>query len=151
MPKTTLTAIFAAAIALAAPLAHAQTTHPATSRAAIVTMNEMTPDQIRASKFIGSTVYDVQNRNIGDVKDMVFGHDGRIEAVVLDVGAFLGMGGKFVAVKLGDIKTDNNRLTLDMNKEQLQQAAAYRFNDQSWGYGSSTAPARDNTAPAKSK
>ena len=140
MSKTTLTAIFAATMALAAPLAQAQTTTAPVRHASIATLNEMTPDQIRASKFMGSTVYDVENRNIGDVKDLVFDHAGKIDAVVLDVGAFLGMGGKFVAIKLADIKTDNNRLTLDMTKEQLKSAQAYKFSDQSWGYGSSTAP-----------
>ena len=29
------------------------------------------PDEMRASKMIGSTVYDVQNRNIGSVKDLI--------------------------------------------------------------------------------
>jgi len=40
--------------------------------------------------------------------------------VVVDVGSFLGVGGKYVAVPPTDIKTDNNRLTLDRTKEQLQ-------------------------------
>ena len=143
MSKMTMTAIFAAAMALSAPLAQAQTTTTTqvTRTSTVGTVNQMTPDEIRATKFMGSTVYDVENRNIGDVKDMVFNREGRIDAVVLDVGVFLGMGGKYVAVKLADIKTDNNRLTLDMTKEQLKSAQAYLFNDQSWGYGSSTAPA----------
>jgi len=34
------------------------------------------PDQIRASKFMGSTVYDLQNQNIGSVKDLIFDRDG---------------------------------------------------------------------------
>jgi len=142
MSKMTMTAIFATAMALSAPLAQAQTTTTTqvTRTSTVATVNQMTPDEIRATKFMGSTVYDVENRNIGDVKDMVFNREGRIDAVVLDVGAFLGMGGKYVAVKLADIKTDNNRLTLDMTKEQLKSAQAYLFNDQSWGYGSSTAP-----------
>jgi hypothetical protein len=37
---------------------------------------------------------------------------------VVDFGTFLGMGGKSVAVKCNDLKTDNNRLTLDATKEQ---------------------------------
>ncbi|HVH78018.1 MAG TPA: PRC-barrel domain-containing protein [Stellaceae bacterium] len=86
--------------------------------------------QLRASQLIGSTVYDVQNRNIGSVKDIVFGHDGTVEAVVVDVGAFLGVGGKYVAVSLEDLKTDNNRLTLNRSKEQLQGARSYQLDRQ---------------------
>jgi hypothetical protein len=84
--------------------------------------SEMRPSEIRASKFIGSSVYDVQNRKIGSVKELLFDAGGRIDKVVVDVGAFLGMGGKLVAIGLSDIKADNNRLTLDMTKEQLKAA-----------------------------
>src|SRR4051795_287653 len=97
-------------------------------------------DQIRASKMIGSRVYDVQNRNIGKVQELILGRDGKIDLVIVDVGSFLGMGGKNVAVKPGDIKTDNNRLTLDLTKEQLQQMANYHLRDRNTGAGSSTSP-----------
>ena len=100
------------------PVAFAQAPHQGSQREEVIQ-----PNQMRASKMIGSTVYDVQNRDIGKVRDLVLDRDGRIAAVVVDVGSFLGMGGKNVAVKLSDLKTDNNRLTLDRTKEQLQQMA----------------------------
>jgi sporulation protein YlmC with PRC-barrel domain len=92
---------------------------------------------VRASKMIGSTVYDVQNRDIGSVKDLIIGK-GRVAAAVVDVGTFLGVGGKYVAVPLDAIKTVNNRLTLYMSKDQLQQAQAYNLEDGNIGTGSST-------------
>lgn len=100
------------------------------------------PDQMRASKMIGSAVYDVQNRKLGKVEDLVLGRDGKIDLVVVDVGSFLGAGGKNVAVKPTDIKTDNNRLTLDMNKEQLQQTPNYALKDRNTGSGTSASPVR---------
>ena len=139
MSRATLTAVFAALVAAAAPAAYAQTsTLPATHTA--VTNHMIQSDEIRASKMMGSTVYDVQNRDIGKVKDLVLNKDGKIDAVVLDVGTFLGMGGKYVAVPLTDIKTDNNRLTLDRTKEQLQQMAAYQLENPNTGAGTSTSP-----------
>ena len=90
---------------------------------------------------IGATVYDVQNRNIGSVKDLVLDRSGAVDAVVVDVGSFLGMGGKYVAIPLGDIKTDNTRLTLDRNKEQLQQMAKYELENPNTGAGTSPSPA----------
>ena len=138
MSKTTMTAAFAAMLALASP-AFAQTT-AMPQRANGVMANTIQPNQIRASQFIGSTVYDVQNRNIGDVKDLILDRDGRVAEVVLDVGAFLGMGGKYVAVPLADFKTDNNRLTLDRSKEQLQQAQAFQLTDNNTGAGTSASP-----------
>ena len=105
---------------------------------------------------IGSSVYSVQNVDIGRVQDLILDRDGRVASVVVDVGAFLGMGGKDVAVRLSDIKTDNNRLTLDLTKGQLQQAQAYQPENPDTGAGSSTSPvhggqlgsgAGSNTAP----
>ena len=98
------------------------------------------PNQMRGSKMIGSTVYDVQNRDIGKVRDLIVDKDGKIDLVVVDVGSFLGMGGKNVAVKLSDIKTDNKRLTLDRSKEQLQQMANYSLEDRNTGAGTTTSP-----------
>lgn len=144
----TLSAVVIALALGAAPVAFAQTPphstanrvepYGTTDRAEEVIQS----DQIRASKMIGSAVYDVQNRKIGKVHDLVLDRGGQIAAVVVDVGSFLGMGGKNVAVKPGDIKTDHNRLTLDVTKEQLQQMANYRLEDRNTGAGSSASPVK---------
>jgi len=138
--KLTKTAMFAAIIAAAAPGAYAQTsatpaTHPA------VTSHMIQSDEVRASKMIGSAVYDLQNRDIGKVSDLVLNKSGAVDVVVLDVGSFLGMGGKYVGIPINDIKTNHNRLTLDRTKEQLQQMAAYQLENPNTGAGSSTSPA----------
>ena len=127
MSKTHVTAL-ALALAAAAPLAHAQT-------ATGIQTNE-----IRASKMIGSAVYDVQNRKIGSVDDVILNKSGKVDTIVIDVGSFLGMGGKDVAVLPSDIKTDNNRLTLDRTKEQLQQMATYNLANENTGAGTTTSP-----------
>ncbi|MBV8131679.1 MAG: PRC-barrel domain-containing protein, partial [Alphaproteobacteria bacterium] len=132
--------IFAAIIAAAAPGAYAQTSTMPAARTA-VTSHIIQPDEVRASKMIGSSVYDLQNRNIGKVSDLVLNKDGAVDVVVLDVGSFLGMGGKYVGIPINDIKTNNNRLTLDRSKEQLQQMAAYQLENPDTGAGSSTSPA----------
>ena len=140
MSNATRTAIFAAIIAAAAPSAYAQTsTVPATHAA--ITSHIIESDEVRASKMIGSTVYDAQDHNIGKVSDLVLNKEGTVDAVVLDVGSVLGMGGKYVALPLSDIKTQKNHLTLDRTKEQLQQMVAYQLENPDTGAGSSSAPA----------
>ena len=135
-----MTAVFAAIVAAAAPGAFAQTsTMPATHT--VVTNHIIQSDEFRASKMLGSAVYDLQNRDIGKVSDIVLNKDGKVDAVVVDVGSFLGMGGKYVAIPLSDIKTDHNRLTLDRTKEQLQTMASYQLENPDTGAGSSTSPA----------
>ncbi len=139
MSSPHIAAAFAALLVATAPLAYAETA--AHSRAGATTGESMIqPDQIRASKVVGSAVYDVHNRKIGHVKDLVLDRDGRVAAVVVDVGAFLGMGGKFVAANLRDFKTDHNRLTLDLTKEQLQQAQNYQLENRNTGAGTSASP-----------
>ncbi len=89
---------------------------------------------------IGSRVYDFHNRNIGKVSDVILGRDAKVDAVIVDVGSFLGMGGKDIAVKPNDIKTDHNRLTLDVTKEQLQQMPQYSLRERNTGAGTTASP-----------
>jgi sporulation protein YlmC with PRC-barrel domain len=161
MTRTLAAAAVAALFALSAPhgfAADAQrntadqqgptATNPAGS-------DQIKPDQMRASKIIGSTVYDRQNQKLGDVQDIVLNKDGRVAAVVVSVGSFLGVGGKNVAVPMHDIKTDNNRLTLNRTKDQLQQAANYALTDNETGAGRTASPVHGgqvgsgSTAPSR--
>jgi sporulation protein YlmC with PRC-barrel domain len=139
MRKFMTTAALVALMAAAGPLAYAQTmsptqAHPPAERSTTAPHGAAPRDdfttgsgQLRASEMIGSTVYDEQNQNIGSVKDMLLDRNGRVQLVVLDVGSFLGAGGKYVTVSMNEIKTDNNRLTLNKTKDQLQAAPAFHF------------------------
>jgi sporulation protein YlmC with PRC-barrel domain len=136
----TMSAIVLATLLGAMPVAYAQaphsTTAPSQSTTAYRAEQTIQPNQIRPSKMIGRTVYDTQNRDIGKIKDVILDRQGRVDLVVLDVGTFLGVGRKSVAVPLSDLKTDNNRLTLDRSKEQLGLMSAFR-------------PDRDRTTPGR--
>lgn len=86
------------------------------------------PDQWLASKFKGTDVVGTDDKKIGDVSDILFDKTGKIEAFVVSVGGFLGMGAKEVAlapsafdVVPGD-KGGADKLKVAMTKEQLKQA-----------------------------
>jgi hypothetical protein len=123
VPKSAITIALAAMMVTTAPAAFAQ---PMKATSAAFTTQS---GKLRAGQIIGSTVYDVQNRDIGSVKDIVLDNDGKVSDVVVNVGSFLGAGGKYVAVSLNDFKTDNDRLTLDRSKEQLQSAPSYQLDN----------------------
>ena len=147
MLKTTMTAAFAALLAISAPAAFAQTT-TATVKTG-VSANHIMPGQLRVTQMDGSTVYDTKNQNLGDVKDIILDKDGKVAAVILDVGSFLGVGGKYVAVSMNDMKVtfDNNNkphFAVDMTKEQLKAAQAFDLNEKTATTGTSTPPARKN-------
>jgi PRC-barrel domain len=86
--------------------------------------------ELLASNLIGSTVYSAANDNLGDINDIVFTKDGKIGAIVIGVGGFLGMGEKNVAVSFAALQesTDENggvKLVLDATADELSQAPAY--------------------------
>lgn len=143
MKTSNLTAAATAILLATAPLALAQTSAERHSNMGMTnpTGHTVQSNQFRASKMIGSDVYDEHNQNIGSVKDLIIDRDGRVAAAVVSVGGgFLDSGGKNVAVPLSDIKADNNRLTLNMTKNQLKQAQAYDMTNNNTGAGSTTSP-----------
>ena len=107
----------------------------ALSTTAMAADQTIRPNELRASKIIGSSVYDRNNEKIGSVQDIILGSGAKVDSVIVDVGSFLGAGGKNVAVKMDQIKTDHDRLTLDMTKNQLQQAPNYQLTDRNTGAG----------------
>jgi sporulation protein YlmC with PRC-barrel domain len=85
---------------------------------------------ILASNFIGSAVYSTANENIGDINDLVFDSEGKVNAAVIGVGGFLGMGEKDVAVPLDKItvtKDENGAMkhVIAATREQLDAAPAF--------------------------
>jgi sporulation protein YlmC with PRC-barrel domain len=62
-------------------------------------MTQLQPNQVMASKLIGTTVVGANNESIGDVNDVIVDRNGQVMAVVIGVGGFLGIGEKDVAVQ----------------------------------------------------
>jgi sporulation protein YlmC with PRC-barrel domain len=145
MLKTMTSAAFVLTMATTAPITNAQTAavSPSPMVRAAMTANHLLAGQIRLSDMSGATVYDVQNRNIGAIKDIVLGADGRVAAVVLHVGGTLGVGGRDVAIGIGDLKIADRdtkpRFSVDMTKEQLGTAQTYDL-DKVVASGSSASP-----------
>jgi sporulation protein YlmC with PRC-barrel domain len=137
----TLAAALAAAPAIAQPAMHSTTTAPATGRTGDTTnttpsdRNSAMTDQgaARASKVIGSSVYNDRDEKVGSVDDLLIGKSGRMSAV-LSVGGFLGMGSKYVEVPYSDLtfgntqKDGDNRVVLKgATKESLKSQPDYEY------------------------
>ena len=80
-------------------------------------------EEVRASKLIGTRVVNAAKETVGDVNEIVLTKDGKVAAVVLGVGGFLGMGEREVAVNFNSIqmsRDQNNNLvlTVDTTKEK---------------------------------
>src|SRR5580704_13609357 len=139
--------MLAAALAVAPAMAqtsaatHSTTTAPATGRTGDVTntnANERNPvmtqmGDARASKVIGSAVYNDHDEKVGSIDDLLIGKDGSMKAV-LSVGGFLGMGTKYVEVPYSELtfgntqKDSDNRVVLrGATKESLKTQPAYDY------------------------
>jgi sporulation protein YlmC with PRC-barrel domain len=60
--------------------------------------------QWRASKLRGLNVYNNNNEKIGDINELLVDSTGKVQAVVIGVGGFLGMGEHDVAVPFDQVK-----------------------------------------------
>src|SRR6478735_7446087 len=58
----------------------------------------------RASKMVGLSVYNDKNESIGSINDMLTDKEGKIKAVVIGVGGFLGVGEHLVAIPFEKVK-----------------------------------------------
>jgi sporulation protein YlmC with PRC-barrel domain len=58
----------------------------------------------RATKLIGLNVYNEANEKLGDVNELLVDKGGKVTAVVIGVGGFLGMGEHDIAVSMDKLK-----------------------------------------------
>ena len=100
---------------------------PATMILAVVPAGSLT-----LSAWQKQNVYDMAGAKIGDISDvLVSPSDGKITAVIIGVGGFLGMGEKEVAVSFGAIrrtmKDNKSHLVMNTTKEALTAARGLKF------------------------
>ena len=86
------------------------------------------PRLMGANTLDGNDVYNKQDEDLGDVKEiMIDVPTGRVAYAVLSFGGFLGMGEKLFAVPWSALKLDtaNKRFVLDVSKERLKEAPGF--------------------------
>ena len=135
--------MFSAALAQAPspPSATDQTKHPSMSQPAPASslnapapatapnfVASQKPDQWLASKFKGTDVLGADNQKIGDVSDILFDKSGTVDAIIVSVGGFLGLGSKHVAIAPAAFEVvkgpndTSDKLKISASKDQLEQA-----------------------------
>jgi sporulation protein YlmC with PRC-barrel domain len=135
-----------AAILMSSSMSLAQTASPPLHAAApaVNSSNWLTGEQAgqwRASKMKGLNVYNGENQKIGDISELIVDHSGKIVAVVIGVGGFLGIGEHDVAVPFNELswspattgtsgqasQSYPDRVVLRMSKEQLKAAPEFKY------------------------
>jgi sporulation protein YlmC with PRC-barrel domain len=83
----------------------------------------------RVSKLISHNVVNDKNEKVGSLDDVVIGHDKSLFAVI-QVGGFLGLGSRLVAVPWDNLKIDETGRTIELpgaSKEQLQRLTEFKY------------------------
>ncbi|OJF90399.1 PRC-barrel domain-containing protein [Pararhizobium antarcticum] len=108
-------------------------------------------DQISANTYIGQSVYNSADESIGEISDLIFTMDGSVEAAVIGVGGFLGIGEKNVAVPLDTITvtavpdSDELKLTTAETADTLNAAPEFKTKAQQTAETNAATPVDSST------
>lgn len=86
-------------------------------------------DDMRASRLMGSTVRNNAGESVGDVNEVIIDKSGKVAAVIVGVGGFLGIGEREVALSYNQIQSrvdgsGNLVVTTNVSRDQLKSAPA---------------------------
>ncbi|WP_052402374.1 PRC-barrel domain-containing protein [Muricoccus aerilatus] len=84
----------------------------------------------RASRIIGSSVFNERNESIGSIDDIILAQGNSSPMAVVSVGGFLGIGAKLVAVPMSDLRwsaADNRWTITGATRESLTSLPAYSY------------------------
>lgn len=89
------------------------------------------PEALTAETLTGADVRDTTDASIAEVADLVLSPEGQVTDVVLDVGGFLGIGAKSVAIPMDRLtvaQTEGGavRVWVNMTKEELEALPEYK-------------------------
>jgi sporulation protein YlmC with PRC-barrel domain len=106
------------------------------------TMSSLPTDSSTVTNYYKQDVYDKGQNSVGKIDDVLIDKSGKITALIVGVGGFLGAGEKDVALPFSAVsaekKNDKWYLTVDESKDSLKNAAGYKYNS------STTSWSRDN-------
>ncbi|KIN60160.1 PRC protein [Sulfitobacter noctilucae] len=88
-------------------------------------------EKLTAERIEGSYVYGANDETVGEIDTLVMSEDGKVNSAVINVGGFLGLGEKPVAVDFEKIQVlrnedgDEYRFYIDSTKEKLEALPEY--------------------------
>ncbi|WP_019197073.1 PRC-barrel domain-containing protein [Afipia birgiae] len=123
-------ALIAASLAVLASPALAQTSGTAPAEAKFSTVAK---DEMFSSKLKGLNVYNQKDEKVGEITDLAIGKGEQIQAMILSVGGFLGMGEHYVAVSPSSVRVSYNKdkdtwsAKMNTTKEALKAAPEFKY------------------------
>ena len=103
----------------------------ATPAFAAETMSSLPSDSWTITNYYKQDVYDKGQNTVGKIDDVLMDKSGKITALMVGVGGFLGVGEKDVALPFDAVHTEkkDNKwyLTVAESKDSLKNAAGYKY------------------------
>ncbi|MDR3484382.1 MAG: PRC-barrel domain-containing protein [Bradyrhizobium sp.] len=124
--------LIAASLALLASPAFAQDSKTVGTAPADAKFSTVSKDEMFSSKLKGLNVYNQKDESIGEITDLAIKNH-QVDALILSVGGFLGMGEHYVAVSPSsvDVRYDSKdnkwRATMNTTKEALKEAPEFKY------------------------
>ena len=99
---------------------------------------------LTAKDLIGKSVVNAEGETIGDIDDLVFDTSNKAMFAVVQVGGFLGIGSKAVAIPFDQLQISEDQATMmsSVTEDELTEMAAYADDD----YDPAAADATDDVA-----
>jgi hypothetical protein len=121
----------AVAMLAVAPLLMAQTKMPSRTEPITGTfLSVQASNQWLATQLIGLTVLGANNEKIGSINDLVVDQSGAIQAAVIGVGGFLGIGAKDIAVSLQAMTivrdSSGDRASVQLSRQEIELAPSFQ-------------------------
>ena len=90
------------------------------------------PADVMASDLLGIAVVNARNESIGEIADVVVDNGQTIRAYIIEVGGFLGVGERYVAVDPASVTLsrqgdDDWRAVINTTAEELKKAPALEY------------------------
>ena len=86
---------------------------------------------LTTEELTGTSVYGTNDERIGEVGELLMTDDGKLDKAIIDVGGFLGLGEKPVAVSMDSLtilRADGDtRVYIDATEEQLESMPDYEY------------------------
>jgi sporulation protein YlmC with PRC-barrel domain len=116
-------------------------------------MTSVPSDSATVTHWYKQSVYDPSDNKIGEIMDVLVDKSGKVTALIIGVGGFLGMGEKDVAVPFDAVKAttkDNNKwyLVMNSNKDALKSAKGFKYDRNAMTWISEDAPATTGSPAA---
>jgi sporulation protein YlmC with PRC-barrel domain len=131
LAKLALAAMIAVALNGSTQAQQSQTTGVAPAEQQAAPLRSLPPDASTVTNWYKQNVYDPSEQKLGEISDVLIDKDGKISALIVSVGGFLGMGEKHVAVPFNAVQgTQRNGkwwLTMNATRDALKTAVGYRY------------------------